>query len=306
MDDTPIVLVALDFDAAGDAALGRACALAARRGARLVAAHVVDDRVGSLGRGLAGSGALGPAARDDLEPAARRTLEERLAAASLRDAEARVLFGAPAGALVEEAARAGASLLVAGVHRRGGGLRALGHTAGELVLHAPCPVLLVHADDPARGTPDEPGRPLRALVALEPEDMAAEAVADALRLLAPADRDEGGLELVLLEAVHTPALVLGGEPAEEEAKGGRRSATLAALERAAELLRARGHRVPELEEPARITAAELLERAEARQVDLVVTALRDGGLLSRLGGGAAGRAAPRLPCPLLAVPLPAR
>ncbi|MDX1649776.1 MAG: universal stress protein, partial [Myxococcota bacterium] len=208
-------------------------------------------------------------------------------------------------ALAEEAERSGAALLVAGVHRRGGGLRGLGHTAGHLVVHAPCPVLLVHADDGARAAPEDPAHRPRALVALEPDDAAAAAAADALRLLAPPDREDGGFELVLLEAVHAPALALGGEAHGHDARHAeRRSPELAALERAAARLRARGHAVPELEEPARVTASELLERAEARDVDLVVTALRHGGLLGRVGGGAAGRAAPRLPCPLLAVPLP--
>lgn len=303
MSDAPLVLAAIDFDPTGDAALGRAAAVATRRGGRLVAVHVVDDRMGNLGRGLAG-GAGGPAGRDELEPAARRALEERLAVAKAPEAEARVLFGAPTVALVEEAERTGAALLVAGVHRRGGGLLGLGHTAGYLVVHAPCPVLLVHADDGARAAPQDPDHRPRVLLAVEPDDAAAAAAADALRLLAPPDREDGGLELVLLEAVHAPALTLGGEvPGHDAEHAERRSPELAALERAAARLRARGHAVPELEAPARVTASELLERAAAREVDLVVTALRRGGLLARLGGGAAGRAAPRLPCPLLAVPL---
>lgn len=305
VEASPTFLVGIDFEAAADAALARAVALATAHRGHLVAVHVVDDRLGLLGRGLAG-GHGGPAGGEDLAPAARGALEEKLslAARALPQAESRLAFGSVAPALAEEARKAGAALIVAGVHRHAGGLLALAHTPGQLIRQAPCPVLLVHADDrgqtgPATGT----GAP-RALVALEPDDAAVETVAKALRLVAPTGARNGGFELVLLAARHAPALRVGGEaPGRTEPAEAHRSPELAALEHAAEIFRSRGHTVSELEEPARITPAELMERSEARNVDLVVTGLR-GGLLDRLGLGAPGRAAPRLATPLLVVPLP--
>lgn len=304
MAKPPVILVAHDLEATGDVALGWAAGLAERRSAHLVVLHVVDDRLGNLSRSLAGGAGPMPSTAD-LTSAAEARLAQRLgyAVPTSGSAEVRIATGGVAATLVEEARARAADLLVAGVRRHGRQLLP-GHAHAHLLHHATCPLLLVHADDPTRGAPHGPGQLRHVLLAMDADEDAARAAADALRLLTEAGREDGGLRVTLLEASHQPALVLGGETRRRGTTGTqRRSPELATLERAAARLRARGHSVPGLEGPTHVAAAELCERAEALHADLVVTALAEGGLLRRLGGGVAGRAAPRLPCPLLHVPV---
>lgn len=60
-----------------------------------------------------------------------------------RDVQAKVIIGRPATAIVDEAKRSGADLVVMGSHGRGAIASALlGSVTAEVVDHAPCPVLV--------------------------------------------------------------------------------------------------------------------------------------------------------------------
>lgn len=81
-------------------------------------------------------------------PCARRVLEQAQTLAALIPESVQTVLesGGAADAILDEAATAGASLIVMGSRRRGG-LRAFGSVSRRVVHAAPCSVLLVHPRD---------------------------------------------------------------------------------------------------------------------------------------------------------------
>ena len=87
------------------------------------------------------------------DAAAKRILDDTVAALELEDAEMMSIIGAPGPAIVELAASLPASVVVIGTSGRGGFRRAMvGSTSDHVVRHAECPVLVQgagHEDSPA-------------------------------------------------------------------------------------------------------------------------------------------------------------
>lgn len=197
------ILVAADDSARSDPALGRAVALAAALGARLVAVTALEDRDGSPS--------------PETLAAAQAGLLARIASwpnAVALDYRAEALLGAPAEAVPAALAASGAGLLVLGLHRPRP-LDILRETTMERILRAAAvPVLL------ARLPPERAYARVLALTAFAPACAAALACA---RTLAP------GAELQILHALHVPLsdrLAPGRAEAEAEARAAAWAATL--------------------------------------------------------------------------------
>lgn len=139
------IVVPVDFEAASDAALAYAKTLAAHFNASLAVVHVYQD---PFARAAFAPEVYG-AARPELGEAARQDVHARLhalvhAGEVPRGAHVAVLSGQTAQAIVEYAARCGASLIVMGTHgRRGLAHAVLGSVAEHVLRTAPCPVLTV-------------------------------------------------------------------------------------------------------------------------------------------------------------------
>jgi len=147
------ILVPLDGSATSLAGLDKAAELARALGARLFLLHVTEPNPLTV---TPEAVAYSPQVLDDLHEAGRDILAE--AAARLKalgiDCESRqsdaIGPGVPA-AIVAEAGRLNADLVVVGTHGRTGLRRALlGSDAEEIVRETRIPVLLVHAADAAR------------------------------------------------------------------------------------------------------------------------------------------------------------
>lgn len=171
-------LVASDLSERADRAVARAFRLAARNGARLVLATVVDDSLpAEIGQRLAGD------------------LRERLAglAASLADGvehEVRVVSGDPAAAIAELAGEVDAKLLILGVHRPRPLLDAVRDTTMQRIVRlGPCPVLMV------RDRADQDYRTVLAAIDFSPASAAAMRAAAAV---AP------GARIRAVHALHVP------------------------------------------------------------------------------------------------------
>ncbi|HTJ60271.1 MAG TPA: universal stress protein [Candidatus Saccharimonadales bacterium] len=85
----------------------------------------------------------------DAHDAMRRAIDDRLAAlverldGPGRTVRARVVFGRPATAIVDEARELGSELIIIGTHNHGAlAAFTLGSVAAEVVDHSPCPVLV--------------------------------------------------------------------------------------------------------------------------------------------------------------------
>jgi nucleotide-binding universal stress UspA family protein len=148
MDNLRTVLVGVDFTPGSAAALHHALRLAranAGAPARVVAVHVINTHVVI---GL--QHALSPMQKDIqrcLDEEARRQWMMFAPDATGKDAvELVVRVGNPAVTLVDEAAHAGADLVVLGLHREAGAESGAGTVAGACVRGAKGRVLLVRAD----------------------------------------------------------------------------------------------------------------------------------------------------------------
>ncbi len=152
-ESTGRIVVGVDGSAGGLAAFRHALAEAARRGAVVEVVTVGEDA--GPWAGVLGGPPLG--APDALPRVLHELLHDRTANA-VRDVLAerpgpwppvtvRVAEGDPATTLLDAAT--GADLLVIGTHRRGSlaGML-LGAVGRRCVLHAPCPVTVVHAPHP--------------------------------------------------------------------------------------------------------------------------------------------------------------
>ncbi|WP_199432261.1 universal stress protein [Qaidamihabitans albus] len=151
------VVVGADGSAAGAAAVGLAYEEASIRGVPLVAVHTWNDVTVDTSLRMYPLSA-DPAQVDEEE---RIVLAEQLAGWQEKypdvPVERVVTRGRPVRTLLEHAERA--QLLVVGSRGRGGftGML-LGSTSRALVTHAPCPVLVVRAEQDEIGSTEEPER----------------------------------------------------------------------------------------------------------------------------------------------------
>ncbi|HYI88090.1 MAG TPA: universal stress protein [Burkholderiales bacterium] len=142
------ILVAVDGSAAANKGLREALRLAKAERARLFILHVVNDYVviAAMG-GVAPPRDLGPLLRESGE----RILANAKALASKQGVKPElvlreILSGPAAEAIVREARRRRADLIVLGTHgRRGVRRMVMGSDAEQVVRIAPMPVLLVRA-----------------------------------------------------------------------------------------------------------------------------------------------------------------
>ena len=140
------ILVAVDGGAAANRGLREAMRLARSAGAQLLILHVVNE-FHALATPAAGAAAVDVSPR--LREAGRKLLADAAARAARHGVRAKTLSrevfaGGVAEAIVREARRQGADLIVLGTHGRRGLKRlVLGSDAELVVRTAPVPVLLV-------------------------------------------------------------------------------------------------------------------------------------------------------------------
>ena len=131
-------VVATDLSHRSDRAVARAFELAARHGAAVSIVHVVDDELPD---------ALAAAITADAETRLTRFVETQLKTTDIVH-DCRVIPGDPAEAIVSEAGREEADLVILGLHRARPFLDSVRETTMErIVRHCARPVLLVR--DPA-------------------------------------------------------------------------------------------------------------------------------------------------------------
>jgi nucleotide-binding universal stress UspA family protein len=146
------ILVPVDFSPHAERAFGYATTLAQRFTAMLGLVHVVED---PFATGAWNNEVLLPDVDELFEGlianAQRQLAPRRRSAVALGlAAETAVIAGRPAPAIVEHANEGGFDLIVMGTHGRTGLSHVvMGSVAERVVRTAPCPVLTVHAAEPA-------------------------------------------------------------------------------------------------------------------------------------------------------------
>jgi nucleotide-binding universal stress UspA family protein len=168
------IVVATDLHGQSDAALEYARKIATHYGARIILAHGTDPME------YAAVGGVPEAVLATLPEEARTTLEG-LANSLIRDgihSHSEVRQGTVAQMLVDVARQYEAGLIVIGTKgQEGVGPVVVGAIAEQLVRMSPCPVMAVAADWNAGPFRPTPGGPV--MLAMEPNEATAEAVADA-------------------------------------------------------------------------------------------------------------------------------
>jgi nucleotide-binding universal stress UspA family protein len=165
------LLVAFDGSAHADSALDEAVDLARATGGRLTVVTVVPDRSAGWGIGDAywAPVSLRPLG-DDADAICRRVLDAAVEGIPPDVPVTKLIRrGAVAQAIIEEAGRHHADLIVMGSHGRGA-LRSLllGSVSHEVLQSSPVPVLVVHSErgvDVAGAPAAEPGRDAAAAMA---------------------------------------------------------------------------------------------------------------------------------------------
>jgi nucleotide-binding universal stress UspA family protein len=146
------ILVPMDFSPHAERAFRYATTLAQRFGATLGLLHVVED---PFITGAWSSEVYVPNVAELLEGLIANAEQQlaslgQSAAALGLNADAAVISGRPAHAIVEHAKEGGFDLIVMGTHGRTGLSHVvMGSVAERVVRKAPCPVLTVHAGDAA-------------------------------------------------------------------------------------------------------------------------------------------------------------
>jgi universal stress protein A len=140
------VIVGIDFSDASHVALDRAVAWARKLDKPLLAVHVLQPPAPMLPE--AQIALPDPAWLQAMEDHARDHLKQWTA--TLPDAAVEVKWGSPAEELVAMA-DASSLLVVAQVGHSGIERLLFGSTAARVVKHAPCDVLVVRREKPARG-----------------------------------------------------------------------------------------------------------------------------------------------------------
>jgi universal stress protein A len=136
-----LYFVPVDFSKHSAAALRHAVSVARENNAKLLIAHVLDERIFFSGTVLPANYAeiLEKEARASLEKMARRVRLER------GEYQFSLVWGAdPARTIADQAKKLGASMIVMGSHGRTGLNRLLlGSVAERTLRYAACPVLIV-------------------------------------------------------------------------------------------------------------------------------------------------------------------
>ena len=143
MDNYKKILVALDFSQYNDVLLARAIRLATDHGGELLLAHVVEYLPPlAIGDEPFPSTAWAVDEQQLLQRARERmqAIAEHISPLAVSQ---HVLLGTPYHELCELAREQKVDLMLAGSHGRHGIARLLGSTAGKLVHHTPCDLLLV-------------------------------------------------------------------------------------------------------------------------------------------------------------------
>jgi nucleotide-binding universal stress UspA family protein len=141
------IVVATDFEAAADAAVTCACAIARAFSATLYIVHVVQDLSAAMPP-VSGLTLGNERAQAEMQMAAERRLETvaRRNCDGIRTTTMVLTAQGPAQAVLDYGRGVGADLIVAGTHGRSAisGFF-MGSVAQKIVRTAPCPVLTVHA-----------------------------------------------------------------------------------------------------------------------------------------------------------------
>jgi len=275
------MLVATDLSARSDRAVERAVALVGPTGAALTILHIVDaDLPVQMAERLAAE--------------ARTLIAEHIASVRGSDAaapEIKVVFGRDHRDIADVAEKAGAGLIVLGIHRNETPELFRGSTAERLIRGGPCPVLMVKA---------KPLRPYRRVaIGVDFSECSRRAVEFAVRLLPDS-------EFHLVHAFDVPfkAFLSGDEIQREASKDHQeqmdrfvgedfsafRAATQATPVRLFQTVR---------QGPVRQVIQEQAERLKA---DLLVVGTHGrGGLAHALLGSVAEDLLSRPPCDVLAV-----
>jgi nucleotide-binding universal stress UspA family protein len=139
------MVVGVDGSTEAGRALDWALAEARLRGCRLVVLRAWDYPAFAYGGGLAAVGV----SREEFERAACESLDAMIAQRLVEDVavDRQCIFGPAAQALIAEADRVDASLLVVGSRGYGGfaGLL-LGSVSATLAHHAPCPLVIIRPE----------------------------------------------------------------------------------------------------------------------------------------------------------------
>jgi universal stress protein E len=258
------VLVATDLDQSSSSALRTAARLATLAEAKLHLMHVADHPV-----------------------AAGESRLRELFNLTVPDApgfeSAQVIRGTPAKAIVEQAARVDADVVILGPHRGGTGQRGeLGSTAARVVRTAPCPCLV---------TATELRLPLERVIAAIDLSEAASGVLSVALTWASALRSPGArARLTALHVTSNPGQDAAQRLREEvqRARAGARGAAFVEI----------GEQLDSGPQPAE----EILRRAALDAADLLVVGTRGADLSSSDLGSVSAALARAAPCPLLLVP----
>ena len=258
------VLVATDLDASSAIALRTAARLAALAGARLHLVHVSDQTVSG--------------GESRLRELLRETAPDAPGVES-----AQILRGPPAEAIVDQAARVDADVVILGPHRRGAGQTGeLGSTAASVVRTAPCPCLVTAA---------ELRLPLERVIAAIDLSEAAGGVLSVALTWASALRPSGGKAgLTALYVAPSPAGDTGRRVREEVQRTRARAGGASFVE------------IDERLEAGSDPAAEILRHAASDAADLLVVGTRGADQPSSDLGSVSAAVARATPCPLLLVP----
>lgn len=286
------IAVATDFSDNAEVATTWATEIARRHAAKLVLLHAILPETPPVPEFVV----LPPTYYEAIRESVQQRLDERVA--ELRKsglvADAEVVFGPAASALLAAAKQCGADLLVAGTRGRTGWKRVLlGSTAAHLVRDAHCPVLTIHPTDAG------PPRPVRkVLVATDFSEAARRAALAAIALASP----EVPLALRVFhvyrlpnEALHLPARVLA------DAIRDAREAALARVDEEAQKLARPGVTVASMAREG-YPPELILEEARRLDADLIALGTQGRSGLDRLFlGSTAERVLPAAPCPVLTV-----
>jgi universal stress protein E len=258
------VLVATDLDESSPSALRTAARLATLAEATLHLVHVADEPV--------------PGAESRL-----RELFNGIAPDAPGIESAQVVGGMPAEAILAQAARVDADVVILGPHRRGTGQTgALGSTAASVVRTAPCPCLV---------TATELRLPLERIIAAIDLSEATSGVLSVALSWASALRPRDGK--ARLTALHVTS-----NPGEDTVQRVRKEVQRARA-------RARGASFVEIDErlgPGSEPAEEILRGAASDSADLLVVGTRGADQASSGPGSVSAAVARAAPCPLLLVP----
>lgn len=295
-DPLDSILVATDFSSPSELALAWGAQVARSHGARLLLAHVLTPPM------PVADFAAPPLTLDqELRAAARERLDEILAGPELAgiEAEAVLLDGMPAPAVLAAAEEHHAHLLVVGT-RGLAGVRhlLLGSTAERIVQGATAPVLSVHPEDPR---PEASPRTL-----LVPTDFSRDAEA----ALAAADHcvalSDQATRVILLHVFHVPAEYRSYGPAGTFFKftDELRASLRERLEEQAAPLRREKLEI-ELLTTEGIPAEVIVRVAKERKVEMIAMGTHGrSGLAHLLMGSTAERVVQHAPCPVLTVRRP--